>query len=133
GCDAAEPAEEKCNGTDDNCNGDTDEAFTSTACTPSGSACPGATECHGKDGEVCVAFASAAETCDLVDNDCDGDVDEDFRDTDGLYADPDHCGACNNKCTDSYPEAVTTSCEVTIAGFPRCVVTECPSGTSIQP
>ncbi|RMH45090.1 MAG: lipoprotein receptor, partial [Deltaproteobacteria bacterium] len=34
----------------------------------------------------------APEVCDGRDNDCDGDVDEDFN----LMADPANCGACGN-------------------------------------
>ena len=41
-----------------------------------------------------VVGASMDETCDLQDNDCDGETDEDF-DTD---TDPDNCGACNHPC-----------------------------------
>ncbi|RMH40294.1 MAG: hypothetical protein D6689_14200 [Deltaproteobacteria bacterium] len=35
------------------------------------------------------------EACNGVDDDCDGEVDEDFN----LDSDPNHCGACGNRCT----------------------------------
>jgi len=37
-----------------------------------------------------------AESCNGLDDDCDGDVDEDFE----LTTDPSHCGACDVSCSD---------------------------------
>ncbi|MCA9557045.1 MAG: hypothetical protein KC583_00665, partial [Myxococcales bacterium] len=39
------------------------------------------------------------ETCDAFDNDCDGQIDEDFKDDRGNYSTLDHCGACDNACS----------------------------------
>ena len=71
-------AVEECNGIDDNCDGGIDEGFEVVKC--------GLGICYHKveackDGQpqFCNPFAGAtSETCDDLDNDCDGDVDEDL-------------------------------------------------------
>jgi len=82
-CEGQEPAEESCNQADDDCDGDIDEDIPGGEClvvSPYG-ACPGTEQC--KEGEtLCVGDEAAPETCDGVDNDCDGDTDEGFPDTD---------------------------------------------------
>ncbi len=82
-CTAPEPAEEQCNGADDDCDGQVDEALETEACTvinPFGT-CPGTAECTDGDW-LCVGKEAKAELCDGDDNDCDGQVDEGFEDTD---------------------------------------------------
>ena len=39
----------------------------------------------------------ALEQCDNLDNDCDGDIDENFKSND-LYASMDNCGNCSTSC-----------------------------------
>jgi len=56
------------------------------------------------------------ERCDTLDNDCDGQVDEDFL----LDRDPDHCGQCGKRCSGGH---ATMACEDA-----RCVVTACVDG-----
>jgi hypothetical protein len=54
---------------------------------------PGLTTCD--DQTPCVAVTSSkAEVCNLADDDCDGDIDEEWD----LLTDERHCGACNDPC-----------------------------------
>jgi hypothetical protein len=61
---------------------------------------------------VCGAVVgpSVDETCDLQDNDCDGQTDEDF-DTD---TDPDNCGSCNHPCEldNAVPDCAAGQCRI---------------------
>ena len=102
-----------CNGLDDDCNGIIDDvADYLEPCTdaPFDGACSaGFKQCNDSNELVCVASrepaANAGTTdetiCNGIDSDCDGDIDDGFRDTSsGLYdEDPAHCGACNIDCT----------------------------------
>jgi MYXO-CTERM domain-containing protein len=81
---------ELCNGIDDNCDGNTDEAFQDlgAACdytsTDPECAAKGVKAC-GADGSgtVCVLAATDAdEVCDSVDNDCDAQTDEEWSELD---------------------------------------------------
>ena len=88
-------ADEACNGTDDDCDGDVDEddsidaltwyadtdsdgfgdaGSTTTACSLPAGYSADATDCDDGDG---AAYPGADEYCDGHDDDCDGDVDED--------------------------------------------------------
>jgi hypothetical protein len=81
---AAGPAAETCDGIDNNCDGTTDEGCDCTdgeerACGPDavGACKPGKQVCEsGKWGQCLGAVNPKKETCDGVDNDCDGTVDE---------------------------------------------------------
>lgn len=114
-CDDSDPAvspdaEEVCDGVDNDCDGEIDEGVLSTWYTDAdgdgfGSAGAPVEACDEPDGAVLTdtdcddadpnSFPDAAERCDDVDNDCDGEVDEGVmstwyadRDGDG-YGDPD--------------------------------------------
>ena len=82
-CDAVAPAEESCNGKDDDCDGDVDEDLEGSSClvVNDHGACAGVLECVGGK-EKCEGAQAAPESCDGQDNDCDGDVDEGYADTD---------------------------------------------------
>ena len=71
-----------CNGVDDDCDGETDEDYTADraccnvgrcrmSCTPS--------TCIGGVEAACVPGESAAEICNGIDDDCDGETDEDLE------------------------------------------------------
>ena len=84
-CDAepGDPAEEVCNGLDDNCDGEADEGFpVGDDCVDDSGQCdsPGVLDCDDGGGVVCVAepVLPGAETCNDFDDDCDDSVDEDF-------------------------------------------------------
>ena len=102
-CDAATPATETCNNADDNCDGTTDEAgaagcqthytdldgdgfgaatdFGQCLCKPSGKLTAlKAGDCDDTKSEV---KAGQTETCNGIDDDCDGVTDPGFPDTDG--------------------------------------------------
>ena len=49
--------------------------------------------------QPCIPGQPSAETCNGLDDDCDGLVDEDFD----VDTDPDHCGACNHACRTDPP------------------------------
>ncbi len=80
-CDFA--GSEVCNGRDDDCDGTPDEDLTppSNFCNPNG-VCMGTTAaCSGASGWTCdypMTYEESETTCDGLDNDCDGSVDEPF-------------------------------------------------------
>jgi hypothetical protein len=128
------PSAEQCNGKDDNCDGFTDNGgplpgegvvcYPSAGC-PSG-VCVGA--CHAgamactNGGLVCVgAQGPVPETCNNVDDDCDGVPDSvEFDFANNVY----HCGACNHNCnnepgaTNAVARCETGTCKFTcLAGY----------------
>lgn len=70
------------------------------------------------------------EICDGFDNDCDRQIDEAFRDQNGIYNGVDHCGACDVACADVFPSALFTACVVDqVSQTARCEITACPVGS----
>ena len=130
GCDALPPADELCNGLDDDCNGLLDDALPpSIPCdkTVAGvGSCIGAATCFGTAGWICAAPEPTAEACDYKDNDCDGAVDEDFKSA-GKYASLTHCGACNAGCEGTVTDAADLACDASTA-TPSCVALSCDPG-----
>ena len=128
-CDAEPPSVEICDGQDNDCDGFIDDGMPASQdceATNQYGTCDGVATCFGTVGWFCKAPIPAAETCDFKDNDCDGQTDETFKNTDGAYGSDEHCGACNTDCSDSILNAIAT-CDST-KPVPQCVVEECGTG-----
>jgi len=72
---------ETCNGLDDDCNGQTDENQNGLACTTTlpGICAAGTTQCMGTSGSTCRPNTmpnTVAETCNMLDDNCNGQTDE---------------------------------------------------------
>jgi hypothetical protein len=81
---------------------------------------------HNLNGEVrdgceysCSVSNDGVELCDGHDNDCDGELDEDFD-----FSSFDNCGSCNNSC--DLPRA-TSECVPAEDSY-RCSIVECEAG-----
>ena len=114
-----------CDGVDDDCDGGTDEDYMSmaTSCGVGACAASGVTSCvGGAVQDLCSAGTPAADdaTCDGVDDDCDGEVDEDFTECgDGDDCTEDTCGpggVCESvpldglPCEDGDPCTINDTC-----------------------
>ncbi len=67
------------------------------------------------------------EICNYRDDDCNGLIDEQFKDAQGRYASLHHCGACEVDCAEAFPSALDVECD-TSGPFPRCRLVSCPEG-----
>lgn len=71
------------------------------------------------------------ELCNYEDDNCDGEIDEGFRDEAGRYHLIDHCGGCDISCRERFPSADEVSCVVSDEGA-RCAIVSCPAGTLLE-
>ena len=102
---------EVCNAIDDDCDGNVDgndtACYTGPAGTATVGACrPGTAICtNGTPGTCRNEITPVAEVCDGQDNDCDGEVDEDFdQDGDGVVSCGGDCDDTNPFVADGLPE-----------------------------
>jgi hypothetical protein len=84
---------------DDDCNGTVDDVATvGSRCQvmdAQGPCATGMLRCSGSSGPTCVSTTMpGTETCNNIDDDCNGRVDEDFN----LRGDSQNCGACGMRC-----------------------------------
>jgi len=128
-CTARTPAPEVCDNLDNDCNGFPDDTVPVVACTRENDfgTCTGDELCIAGAGSVCTASIPAEEICDNLDNDCDGDTDEGFRDAAGHYVTVEHCGACNTSCVGRFANADEVTCDAT-GETPVCAIVSCVAG-----
>jgi hypothetical protein len=132
GCSAREPAVEDCNGIDDDCNTVADDnpvppGPTCLNTIPGVGSCTGAYVCRGEAGWNCAGPSPAVEACNYLDDNCDGQTDEPFKDESGRYGSLENCGQCGVSCVGRVPFAKTVICD-RIPALPVCAVTECEQG-----
>jgi len=89
--------------------------------------CQGFETCNGENWVDCDAPTPVAELCDYQDNDCDGSIDEDFVNSEGIYDTNGHCGVCGSSCDGAIINA-TASCNAGDYDPALCVVETCDTG-----
>ncbi len=99
-CDALVPAEESCNGVDDNCDGITDENLAGGKCTKKNAfgTCAGVAKACVNGVPDCDAAEPKLEACNGLDDDCNGLTDDGVC-NDGNACTKDSCnpdGSCKN-------------------------------------
>ncbi|MBM4352776.1 MAG: hypothetical protein FJ109_03120 [Deltaproteobacteria bacterium] len=83
-CDAPEPLAEECNGLDEDCDGTADDDLDPQPCQVDNElgSCPGVSVCKDGIWQSCDAQPAQEESCNGIDDDCNGATDEGFPDFD---------------------------------------------------
>ncbi len=98
------PAEELCDGLDNNCDGQIDEGLTRVCGSNEGICITGIQTCYHGEWGSCVGETQATlETCDGLDNNCDGQIDEGCECVNGTLQ---VCGSTVGDCEQGIQECV---------------------------
>ena len=113
-CTPADPAVESCNRRDDDCDGTIDEGDPGggAACGSDVGACMAGVEACVAGRIQCMgATEPSTETCNTMDDDCDGSTDEGF-----LSNDINNCGTCGNRCEfdNAFAQCSMGTCELVV-------------------
>ena len=128
-CNAQTPSAEVCDGIDNDCDGFIDEDSDGGACDISNEfgTCKGIELCAGGEGMMCYGQTAAQEICNGYDDDCDGEIDEDFVNENGIYHTKLHCGGCGHNCDLLMAHATETACAIA-DGRAQCRALACEEG-----
>jgi hypothetical protein len=137
------PSAEVCNGLDDDCNGNTDDAMglglecqtnLPGACAFGKTAC-GIDSSTGKPGTICKPntkpFDNPEVACNLTDDNCDGKVDEgnfccpNDGTKNGDESDVDCGGSCQTKCPDGKKCNIAADCGSSVCAGSVCITQNC--------
>jgi hypothetical protein len=143
---AGAPQTELCNNLDDNCNGQTDESFKAPASNPLGGSCTvGVGACSRTGNYVCASNGAsttcsvtpgnpaASETCNGLDDNCNTQIDEGFKNQGtGQYDQNTACGSCSVDCTQLYALPNATGVCSTASGSPQCQMQCLPSSFDLD-
>jgi hypothetical protein len=75
-CTPGEPSDEVCNGIDDDCDGEADEGLGDVVTCGAGACQTAVVQCSGASEIACVPGVPSDETCNGIDDDCNGLTDE---------------------------------------------------------
>ncbi len=113
--DAIGPSTETCNGVDDDCDGSTDEGNPGgggSCGTDAGECAPGTWQCTGGTLSCIGATGPSTETCNALDDDCDGSIDE------GNPGGGAACGPTTGACSAGFEECLGGALQCTGATGP---------------
>jgi hypothetical protein len=128
---------QQCVPTTGSCNCKSMTTGTQRSCTVQ--TCRGFQSCNGTSWTTCDVNDYNPEICDGIDNNCNGQTDEGWKNqTNGRYESVQNCGFCNNDCTKYFSPSLqhtTGVCDLTPA-MPACkmgpCLTELDGGTQYE-
>lgn len=98
-----------------------------------GAVCQGLQTCEQTGPDIyewseCEPSTITVEVCDGTDNNCNGEIDEDFRNEFGFYHTDEHCGECNNNCLARWNQEIQRAiggCVFRLPATYRCEIVAC--------